>query len=120
LKSVQIVKKIEQIIKDILNVEQGDDLDEKLKKYYLFHISRIAVSVKLGKPNYHENEILAIDMDSIDELNVRRSLEILKLIISSYIKETHRNDIVNISKQTEFSRYITAKFLTFVTPANVN
>ncbi|WP_274307017.1 AIPR family protein [Solibacillus daqui] len=120
LKSIQVVKKVEQIIKDILTIEQGDELDEKLKKYYLFHISRVAVSVLLSKPNYHENEMLKITIDSLNEQTVRRSLEILKAIIRAYIEETTYSDIVNISKQTEFSRYITSNYLRFAQVSIVN
>lgn len=111
LKSIQIVKKVEENIKDILNPDQDGSMDEMLKKYYLFHISRITVSYMLRKPNYHENEILTIDIDLIngDVLNV--SLDILKKIIKEYIKETSHVDIVNISKQTEFSKYITTNFM---------
>lgn len=47
---------------------------------------------------------------------MRESLGILRSIIDGYMTDTSYKDIVNISKQTEFSKYITKEFLKHVTP----
>lgn len=110
LNSVKIVKKVEKIIKG--HAFENEDLtEEQLKKYYLFHISRIAMSIKLKAPNYGEKLIEKIDIDSIDEKLIEASIKVLKEILTMYEKEKGYTDVVNISKQTEFSKFITNKYL---------
>lgn len=111
LNAVLIVKEIERIIKE--TVDQQDELEEKIKKYYLFHIARIAVSLHFSQPNYGSEQIGKISIDFINDELVLRSIETLKKILDQYISETSHTDYVNISKQTEFSRFITSNIVAF-------
>lgn len=110
LNSVKIVKKVEKIIKD--GTFDSKDLTEKqLKKYYLFHISRILLSIKLNVPNYGEKLIETINIDDIDEQLVDKSIEVLKEILNLYRTTKGDSDIVNISKLTYFSKFITNNYV---------
>ncbi|KJL04344.1 AIPR family protein [Priestia aryabhattai] len=106
LHSILAVKKVESHLKQLLN---GDQLAEQIRKYFLFHVSRVSMSVLLQQPNYGEEQFRNINLDLVNEELVAKSVEWLKVIISDYLEETDYNDVVNISKQTEFSQYITLK-----------
>ncbi|UYZ00741.1 AIPR family protein [Peribacillus frigoritolerans] len=110
LNSAKIVKKVEKIIKE-QTFENEDLTEEQLKKYYLFHISRIAMSIEFGIPNYGEEKIKDVDIEKIDKIKIDKSIKVLKEILELYEKEKGHIDLVNISKQTEFSKFITANFL---------
>lgn len=111
LSSVLIFKKVEKELKELAsNAEfvKDNELD-KIIKLYKFHISRVVLSRITLKGNPQ-----ASDLDNekiVEKINrevVNHSVFILKEIIDEY-KKTNQQSIENISKQTEFSKYITLK-----------
>lgn len=115
LKSVLVVKEVEKHLKQILN---GDELSENIKKYFLFHVSRVSMSVLLNQPNYGETQFRNLDLNLINEELILKSVQWLKSIINDYFVKTNYRDVVNISKQTEFSRYITEKLISLISEEN--
>ncbi len=109
--SMQVVKQVESHLKQLLD---GDQLTEQIKKYYLFHTSRVAISVLLKQPNYVEGQFKHVDLELVNEDLIVKSVDWLKSIINSYLEDTSHNDIVNISKQSEFSHYITEKLVALI------
>lgn len=111
LKSILVVKKVESHLKQLLN---GDELAEQIKKYFLFHVSRVSMSVLFQQPNYGEEQFRNVNLDLLNEDLVAKSVQWLKRIISNYLEETEYRDVVNISKQSEFSQYITKKLIELI------
>ncbi|GCF82079.1 MULTISPECIES: AIPR family protein [Bacillus] len=114
LKSIIVVKNVEIHLKQLLN---GDELAEQIKKYFLFHVSRVSMSVLFQQPNYGEEQFRNVNLDLVNEDLVAKSVQWLKRIISKYLEETEYRDVVNISKQSEFSQYITDKLIEFIAEA---
>lgn len=114
LKSIIVVKNVEIHLKQLLN---GDELAEQIKKYFLFHVSRVSMSVLFQQPNYGEEQFRNVNLDLVNEDLVAKSVEWLKRIISKYLEETEYKDVVNISKQSEFSQYITDKLIELIAEA---
>ncbi|USK97912.1 AIPR family protein [Bacillus tropicus] len=114
LKSIIVVKNVEIHLKQLLN---GDELAEQIKKYFLFHVSRVSMSVLFQQPNYGEEQFRNVNLDLVNEELVAKSVEWLKRIISKYLEETEYKDVVNISKQSEFSQYITDKLIELIAEA---
>ncbi|WP_426952518.1 hypothetical protein [Bacillus mycoides] len=101
-------------MKQLLN---GDELAEQIKKYFLFHVSRVSMSVLFQQPNYGEEQFRNVNLDLVNEDLVAKSVQWLKRIISKYLEETKYRDVVNISKQSEFSQYITDKLIELIAEA---
>lgn len=114
LKSIIVVKNVEIHLKQLLN---GDELAEQIKKYFLFHVSRVSMSMLFQQPNYGEEQFRNVNLDLVNEDLVAKSVEWLKRIISKYLEETEYKDVVNISKQSEFSQYITDKLIELIAEA---
>lgn len=82
---------------------------EKIIKLFKFHISRVLISeiiekgTSLAKDLYDESILEKIEVNV-----VKRSIVTLKEFIDGYEK-INSQLIENISKQTEFSRYINQK-----------
>ncbi|MFD0047776.1 AIPR family protein [Actinomycetes bacterium NPDC127524] len=108
LMSILVVKQVESHLKQLLN---GDELAEQIKKYFLFHVSRVSMSVLFKQPNYGEEQFRNVNLDLVNEDLVAKSVQWLKRIISNYLEDTEYRDVVNISKQSEFSQYITDKLI---------
>ncbi|HDX9578819.1 TPA: AIPR family protein [Bacillus pseudomycoides] len=114
LKSILVVKNVEIHLKQLLN---GDELAEQIKKYFLFHVSRVSMSVLFQQPNYGEEQFRNVNLDLVNEDLIAKSVQWLKRIISKYLEETEYRDVVNISKQSEFSQYITDKLIELIAEA---
>lgn len=111
LNSVLIYKNVDKELKKLMSDEKfmRDSELSEITKLFTFHISRIIISELTNKGNPLEidlnNEKI---IDQIDSETVKKSILVLKGIIDEY-KKTNLYSIDNISKQTEFSRYITKK-----------
>ena len=106
-----IYKNVDKELKKLMSDEKfmRDSELSEITKLFTFHISRIIISELTNKGNPLEidlnNEKI---IDQIDSETVKKSILVLKGIIDEY-KKTNLYSIDNISKQTEFSRYITKK-----------
>lgn len=111
LNAVMIFKSVEKEIKGIMSDEEfrDDEILESITKIFKFHVSRILISELTKKGNPQENELKDENiMKNIDKKLIKESIFILKEIIESYRKNNPQS-IDNISKQSEFSNYITKK-----------
>lgn len=111
LNAVMIFKSVEKEMKAIMSDEEfkNDALLESITKIFKFHVSRILISELTKKGNPQENELKNENITkNIDKKQIKKSIFMLKEIIQNY-KENNPQTIDNISKQSEFSNYITEK-----------
>ena len=111
LNAVMIFKSVEKEMKAIMSDEEfkNDALLESITKIFKFHVSRILISELTKKGNPQENELKNENITkNIDKKQIKKSIFMLKEIIQNY-KENNPQSIDNISKQSEFSNYITEK-----------
>ena len=109
LNSVLIFKKVDKELKKMMSEkEYKDDIElGKIIKLFKFHISRVLISelTQIGIPlakDLSDDQII----EQINSEQIRNSIQVLKNIIDEYRKNNSQS-IDNISKQTEFSRFIT-------------
>lgn len=111
LNSVLIFKKVDKELKKLIADTKfiTDNKLEKIIKLYKFHISRVLISEITAKGTPLANDlgdekiIKKIDTDTI-----KKSICTLKKFIDEY-EQRNSQSIDNISKQTEFSKYINNK-----------
>lgn len=108
LNSVLIFKKVDKELKKLISDAEfmADNKLEKIIKLFKFHISRVLISeiIKKGNPvakDLSDEKLI----EKIDTNIVQKSIFTLKEIIDEYEK-INLQSIDNISKQTEFSKYI--------------
>ena len=111
LNSVLIFKKVDKELKKLILDTRFimDNKLEKIIKLFKFHVSRVLISeiTYKGTPVANDLEDEKI-VEKIDTDAVKESIFTLKKIIDEY-EQKNSQSIDNISKQTEFSRYITQK-----------
>lgn len=111
LNAVMIFKSVEKEMKAMMSDEEfkNDSILESITKIFKFHVSRILISELTKKGNPQENELKNENITkNIDKKQIKESIFMLKEIIQNYI-ENNPQSIDNISKQSEFSNYITEK-----------
>lgn len=109
LNSVLIHKKVEQELKEYISkTDFSEDMELKtIVKLFKFHISRVLISIITNNANPLSKDLQDIDIDgTITQENVISAIDILQKIIIDYQK-IKQQSVDNISKQTEFSKYIT-------------
>lgn len=111
LNSVLIFKKVDKELKKLISDAKfmADNKLEKIIKLFKFHISRVLISeiIEKGTPianDLNDEKII----EKIDTNIVQKSIFTLKEIIDKY-EQINSQSIDNISKQTEFSKYINKK-----------
>lgn len=108
LNSVLIIKKVEEELKNLEADKKltKDNIIKDIIKFFKFHISRLLISDITKKANPTdkdiENENILID---ISTNNIKESINTLKETINKY-NEENRYSMENISKQTNFSKFI--------------
>ena len=105
LNSVLIYKKVDKELKKLISTDEYEDKIEV--ENFKFHISRILISELTSKGNPIAVDL--IDEKIVDKVNskiIEDSISILEEILDEYRKNNSQT-IVNISKQTEFSKFIT-------------
>lgn len=109
LNSVLIFKKVDSELKKLASDNSFINTTklEKIIKLFKFHISRVLISelTKKGTPiasDLKDEKIL----EKINTDMIKKSISVLNEILDNY-DETNEQSIENISKQTEFSKYIT-------------
>lgn len=109
--SVLIYKKVEQELKEYTaeNDFSDDPVSDSLVKLFKFHISRTLISVITNNANPAPKDLENLDIDqSVTKESVVSSISILRNIILEYQKQDKQSSSIdNISKQTEFSKFIT-------------
>ena len=111
LNSVLIFKKVDKELKKLISdVEfMADNKLEKILKLFKFHISRVLISEIIEKGTPVANDLGDEKIiEKIDTNIVQKSIFTLKEIIDEY-EQINSQSIDNISKQTEFSKYINKK-----------
>lgn len=84
----------------------ADNKLEKIIKLFKFHISRVLISEIIEKGNPVAKDLSDEKLiENIDLDVVKKSIFTLKEIIDKY-EQRNSQSIDNISKQTEFSKYI--------------
>ncbi len=111
LNSVLIFKKVDKELKKLISDAKfmADNKLEKIIKLFKFHISRVLISeiIEKGTPVANDLDDEKI-IEKIDTNIVQKSIFTLKEIIDEY-EQINSQSIDNISKQTEFSKYINKK-----------
>ena len=111
LNSVLIFKKVDKELKKLISDAEfmADNKLEKIIKLFKFHISRVLISeiIEKGTPVVNDLDDEKI-IEKIDTNIVQKSIFTLKEIIDEY-EQINSQSIDNISKQTEFSKYINKK-----------
>lgn len=111
LNSVLIFKKVDKELKKLISNAKfmADNKLEKIIKLFKFHISRVLISeiIEKGTPVANDLDDEKI-IEKIDTNIVQKSIFTLKEIIDEY-EQINSQSIDNISKQTEFSKYINKK-----------
>lgn len=111
LNSVLIFKKVDKELKKLISDAEfmADNKLEKIIKLFKFHISRVLISeiIEKGTPVANDLDDEKI-IEKIDTNIVQKSIFTLKEIIDEY-EQINSQSIDNISKQTEFSKYINKK-----------
>lgn len=111
LNSVLIFKKVDKELKKLISDAKfmADNKLEKIIKLFKFHISRVLISeiIEKGTPVANDLDDEKI-IEKIDTNIVQKSIFTLKEIIDEY-EQINSQSIDNISKQTEFSKYINNK-----------
>lgn len=108
LNSVLIIKKVEEELKNLEADKKltKDIIIKDIIKFFKFHISRLLISDITKKANPTdkdiENENILID---ISTNNIKESINTLKETINKY-NEENMYSMENISKQTNFSKFI--------------
>ncbi|WP_456080927.1 AIPR family protein [Mogibacterium diversum] len=108
LNSVLIFKKVDKELKKLISDAEfmADNKLEKIIKLFKFHISRVLISEIIEKGTPVANDLSDEKIiEKIDTNIVQKSIFTLKEIIDKYEK-INSQSIDNISKQTEFSKYI--------------
>lgn len=108
LNSVLIFKKVDKELKKLIYDKEFKENNkfEKIIKLFKFHISRVLISEITNKATPLAKDLgNEIIIEKIDEAAVKNSIYTLKGIIDEYEK-INSQSIDNISKQTEFSKYI--------------
>lgn len=111
LNSVLIFKKVDKELKKLISDAEfmADNKLEKIIKLFKFHISRVLISEIIEKGTPVANDLSDEKIiEKIDTNIVQKSIFTLKEIIDKYEK-INSQSIDNISKQTEFSKYINKK-----------
>ena len=109
LNSVLIYKKVDKELKNlILKNEFDEDFElEKIIKLFKFHISRVLISELTFKGNPEASDLNDEEiLNKINSESIKNSILTLKDILDKY-KKNNSQTVVNISKQTEFSKFIT-------------
>ena len=111
LNSVLIFKKVDKELKKLISDAKfmADNKLEKIIKLFKFHMSRVLISEIIEKwtPVANDKKKKKI-IEKIDTNIVQKSIFTLKEIIDEY-EQINSQSIDNISKQTEFSKYINKK-----------
>lgn len=111
LNSVLIFKKVDKELKKLISDAEfmADNKLEKIIKLFKFHISRVLISEIIEKGTPVANDLGDEKIiEKIDTNIVQKSIFTLKEIIDEY-EQINSQSIDNISKQTEFSKYINKK-----------
>ncbi|MEM5667917.1 hypothetical protein AAHB59_00190 [Bacillus cereus] len=100
------MKTVEACLKDFA---PKDEIEVHISNNYKFHIGRIVTSYLIRKATYNDNDVLSIDVENIESIQeqTNNAINFLNTTIQQYQKENDKSDIVNISKTTSFSDYIT-------------
>ncbi|MGG0208512.1 AIPR family protein [Bacillus mycoides] len=103
---INIMKTVEACLKDFA---PKDEIEVHISNNYKFHIGRIVTSYLIKKATYNDNDVLSIDVENIENIQeqTNNAIDFLNTTIQQYQKENDKSDIVNISKTTSFSDYIT-------------
>ena len=108
LNAVLIFKKVDKELKKLTSDTEfiEDNKLEKIIKLFKFHISRVLISEITAKGTPLANDLGDEKfIEKIDTDAVKKSIFTLKKIIDEY-EQINSQSIDNISKQTEFSKYI--------------
>ena len=108
LNAVLILKKVDKELKKLISDTEfiEDNKLEKIIKLFKFHISRVLISEITAKGTPLANDLGDEKIvEKIDTDAVKKSIFTLKKIIDEY-EQINLQSIDNISKQTEFSKYI--------------
>lgn len=108
LNAVLIFKKVDKELKKLMSDTEfiEDNKLEKIIKLFKFHISRVLMSEITAKGTPLANDLGDEKIvEKIDTDAVKKSIFTLKKIIDEY-EQINLQSIDNISKQTEFSKYI--------------
>ena len=108
LNAVLIFKKVNEELKKLMSETEfvADNKLEKIIKLFKFHISRVLISEITAKGTPLANDLGDEKIiEKIDRDAVKKSIFTLKNIIDEY-EQINSQSIDNISKQTEFSKYI--------------
>lgn len=108
LNAVLIFKKVDKELKKLTSDTEfiEDNKLEKIIKLFKFHISRVLISEITAKGTPLANDLSDEKfIEKIDTDAVKKSIFTLKKIIDEY-EQINSQSIDNISKQTEFSKYI--------------
>lgn len=111
LNAVLIFKKVDKELKKLTAKEEftRNNKVEKIIKLFKFHISRVLISEITVKGTPLANDLCDEKIiEKIDTDVVKKAILTLKTIIDEYEK-INSQSIDNISKQTEFSKYINDK-----------
>ena len=111
LNAVLIFKKVDKELKKLISETEfiADNKLEKIIKLFKFHISRVLISEIIVKGTPLANDLGDEKIiEKIDTDAVKKSIFTLKKIIDEY-ERINSQSIDNISKQTEFSKYINKK-----------
>lgn len=109
LNSVLIFKKVDSELKKLASDDSFINTTklEKIIKLFKFHISRVLISELTEKGTPIASDLS--DEKILEKINtdmIKNSISVLNKILDDY-EETNKQSIENISKQTEFSKYIT-------------
>lgn len=105
---VLIRKKMEQYLTS--NFITTDDIDESIKKYFKLHLTRILASLITQNTKTTRQDIDNLDIttiNAISENNFKKSIDILKEIISENPDES--NNMANFSKTEKLTKLIDDK-----------
>lgn len=108
LNAVLIFKKVDKELKKLISDAEFIENNklEKIIKLFKFHISRVLISEITAKGTPLANDLGDEKIvEKIDTDAVKKSIFTLKKIIDEY-EQINLQSIDNISKQTEFSKYI--------------
>ncbi|MDU0153243.1 AIPR family protein [Bacillus cabrialesii] len=114
IQSIKIMKRVEQFIKQVFT--PTDDIDIALSTYYHFHISRVLVSVVLGKARFNgDRDLHNINVEQITDEVIFTSYQFTKELVLNYSRENGQPNLTYVSKQIPLSEYINNNISDFLT-----
>ncbi|AMC10253.1 hypothetical protein Lupro_02840 [Lutibacter profundi] len=86
-------------------------LDIKLKtSNFKLHLSCVVIKELFNKKSVSFDEIVEVDLESIDQNLFDRSINLLNEKIDAYLAENENRNLINIAKSKEFTNYVFDKY----------